>query len=166
MTSLDECFPDGIAVKTKHLKKKTHLYNCPDKNSEEINISPLFQYDTFIYYGNVDDMWYVIGYQNGFDYSCVGYITKAMFPLSKREQSITKMTLCNTPLIAEEKTWLTMDPVFSQKKYIEILAGTKMIGLGGFDANYVYVEVEINGRIIRGFVPKKHLDIYTWQETQ
>lgn len=161
MTSLDECFPDGFAIKTKHLKKKTHLYNCPDKNSKEINISPLFQQDTFIYYGNVDDKWYVIGYQNGFDYSCVGYITKSMLSLSKREQSITKMHLHNIPLIAEEETWLTMDPVFSQNQYIEISAGTKMIGLGGFDANYVYVEVELNGEIIRGFVPKKHLDIYT-----
>lgn len=41
---------------------------------------------------------------------------------------------------------------------IEIPAGTKMIGLGGLDAYYVYVEVEINGETIRGFAPKKHLD--------
>lgn len=158
MASLSEYFPDGTAIKIKHLKRKTHLYNCPDKNSKEIDTSLLFKQDTFIYYGCLDDEWYIVGYQNGLDYSCVGYITKKMLSLSKREQRITKIALYNTPLIAEENTWLTMDPFYSQNQYIEIPAGTKMIGLGGLDANYVYVEVEINGETIRGFAPKKHLD--------
>ena len=159
MTSLSECFPDGTAIKTKHLKRKTHVYNCPDKNSKEIDTSLLFQQDTFIYYGCLDDEWYIVGYQNGLDNSCVGYITKKMLSLSKREQSVSKIILYNTPLRAEENTWLTMDPFYSQNHYIEIPAGTKMIGLGGLDANYVYVEVEINGETIRGFVPQKHLGV-------
>ena len=158
MTSLSEYFPDGTAIKTKHLKRKTHLYNCPDKNSKEIDTSLLFEQDTFIYYGCLDDEWYIVGCQNGLDYSCVGYITIKMLSLSKREQRITKIVLYNTPLIAEENTWLTMDPFCSQNQYIEISAGTKMIGLGGLDANYAYVEIELNGETIRGFVPKKHLD--------
>lgn len=158
-------FPESIywgnSISIKNLDKSTRLYNCPSKQSKEMDTSDLFRQHSFLYYGSVDEKWYLIGYQNGLENACLGYISKAMFKLSKREQNATSISLLNEQLIANDNTWLTLDPYFSQIWYRQILAGTRMIGLAGFDADYVYVEIELNKELVRGFVPIQALDIYT-----
>lgn len=158
---LPESIYSGNNISIKQLNKSIHLYNCPSKNSKEMDVSQFFQQDSFIYYGNTDDKWYFIGCQNGLENACLGYISQKDFHLSKREKNITSFSFFNERLVAQTDTWITLDPYLSQKKYKEIPAGTKMIGLNGFDADYVYVEVEIDGDNVRGFVPMQNLDIYT-----
>ena len=160
LTLLPESIYSGKNISIKKLSKSTHLYNCPSKKSKEMDVSQLFQQDTFIYYGNTDDKWYFIGYQNGLENACLGYISQKDFHLSKRERNITSFSFFNEQLVAKTDTWITLDPYLSQEKYKEIPAGTKMIGLNGFDADYVYVEVEIDGDNVRGFVPMQNLDTY------
>ena len=126
MEKLPESVSWGILIETTQLKRKTLLYNCPNKDSIQLDTS-------------------------------FGYIQKSDFPLSEREQQITRFSFYNVPLVAATNTWLTDDPFLSQECYKEIPVGARMTGLDGFDANYVYVEVAIDGEVIRGFVPMQDL---------
>ena len=157
MEKLPESVSWGILIETTQLKRKTLLYNCPNKDSIQLDTSTLFLQETFSYYGNINDGWYVISYQEGVERATFGYIQKSDFPLSEREQQITRFSFYNVPLVAATNTWLTDDPFLSQECYKEIPVGARMTGLDGFDANYVYVEVAIDGEVIRGFVPMQDL---------
>lgn len=118
--------------------------------------SALFQSETFSFYGNVDG-WYFIGYQDNISHAYFGYVTAKAFPLTERELKISTCCFDSVSLMASTDTYLTDDPVFSQERYRMLPFGTRIIGLSGFSASYVYAEVTIDGETIRGFVPIRDL---------
>lgn len=137
------------------LPRSIKVYAAPN-SKEVVDTSSLFQNDTFSFYGNIDG-WYFIGYQDHMEHAYFGYITSKAFSLTKRELKISVCHFDAVPFIAGTDTFLTDDPVFSQQCYRKIPAGTQMVGLSGFDGNYVYVEVTMVEETIRGFVPMKDL---------
>lgn len=139
------------------MKKNVKVYAAPNSGIT-VDTFALFQNETFSLYGNVDG-WYFIGYQDDMKRAYFGYTTSKAFSLTKRELQISTCLFDSVALIASTDTFLTDDPVFSQEHYKKIPSGTPMVGLSGFDGCYAYVEVTIDGEIIRGFVPMKDLQI-------
>lgn len=128
---------------------------APDSKSS-VDTSALFQSETFSFYGNTDG-WYFIGYQDNISHAYFGYITSKAFPLTERELKISMCYFDSVSLIVSTDTYLTDDPIFSQECYKKLPSGTQVLGLSGFDASYIYVEVTIDGEVVRGFVPMQDL---------
>ena len=142
-------------IRTDLLPKDIKVYVAPDSISR-VDTSALFQSDTFSFYGNTDG-WYFIGYQDNLSHAYFGYITADAFLLTQRELKISTCCFDSVSLIVNTDTYLTDDPVFSQKCYKILPSGTRIIGLSGWNASYIYAEVTIDGETIRGFVPIRDL---------
>lgn len=142
-------------ISTALLPKDASVHVAPDGISR-VDTSALFQSETFSFYGNVDG-WYFIGYQDNISHAYFGYVTAKAFPLTERELKISTCCFDSVSLMASTDTYLTDDPVFSQERYRMLPFGTRIIGLSGFSASYVYAEVTIDGETIRGFVPIRDL---------
>lgn len=156
LNALPEKHFSEILLETKLLQNHVTVYNCPSDTSREVDNASLFSNETFVYYGN-DGAWCTIGYQDGIERAYLGCIAIDQLRLGKRERDITRSHFDAVALVAYRDTWLTDDPVLSQKCYLEIPCGTTLIGLSGWDAGYVYAEVTTDGETIRGFVPIQDL---------
>lgn len=142
-------------VSTNLLPKDVTVHVAPDSISR-VDTSALFQSETFSFFGNTDG-WYFIGYQDNLSHAYFGYITADTFPLTQRELKISACCFDSVSLIVSTDTCLTDDPVFSQKCYKILPSGTRILGLSGWDASYIYAEVMIDGETLRGFVPIRDL---------
>lgn len=149
-------FVSTMKLEAKELNRNLKLYNCPDTTSRAVDRSTLFTSAKFSYHGMYGD-WHFIEYQNGMEQAYFVYFQKEYFPFDKREESISKKEFMDVPLEVEVDTFLTDDPILSQTPIAVLPKGTRMIGLSGWDAYYVYVEVELMDEIVRGFVPAKDL---------
>lgn len=156
LNALPEKHFTEIILETKLLQNHVTVYNCPSDASREVDNASLFSNETFVYYGN-DGAWCRIGYQDGFEHAYLGYIDINQLKLDKREQDITRSHFDAVVFVANRDTWITDDPMLSQKWYAEIPSGTRIIGLSGWDASYIYAEVTIDGETLRGFVPIRDL---------
>lgn len=143
-------------MKTAKIKKSVIVYNRPDIASKVVDMSMLYQDDYYSYYG-MHGNWHFIRYQNGVDRAYFGYIQNKYLPFDKREQNISQENFINVPLLTAGEVFLTDDPVLSQEPFVILPSGTEIIGLSGWDAYYVYVEVVLPNETLRGFVPIKNL---------
>lgn len=143
---------------TGFLKRNVKIYAMPDVDSEQIDRGDLFLQERFFYYGNAGE-WHLIGWQEGVERMHLGYILLNGFPLTKRELSISRLHFDDVQLVTVRDTWMTNDPVLSQKRYLTIPSGTAVTGLSGWDASYIYGEVSIDGKVVRGFIPMLDLEL-------
>ncbi|MCH5287865.1 MAG: hypothetical protein J1E43_10610 [Christensenellaceae bacterium] len=95
------------------------------------------------------DGWELIEYRVGLSRSRVGYI--------QHEGEQYRMPFARVPVVADTETWLTDDPGVSQTPVMTIPAGAELTALECYNPFYVYVETELNGQAIRGFVPLRDL---------
>lgn len=149
---------EEIKCKTSELEKDVKIYMAPDENSAQVDRLALFQQEYFFYHGNIGE-WHLISYQNGIDHEYFGYIKKQDFPLTDRELDITQCHLDAVRLVTRKDTWLTNDPDLSQERYMTIPSGAAVTGLSGWDASYIYAEVNVGGESIRGFIPMLDLEL-------
>ena len=99
-------------------------------------------------YGEIDG-WEMIEYQVSLRTSRIGYIHRDSEPLVVRPPRV--------PVVTVAETYLTDDPNVSQFRQMTIPADAPLTALSCYGPFYVYVETELDGQAIRGFVPMRDL---------
>lgn len=95
--------------------------------------------------------WQMIEYKVSLRTSRVGYI--------QEEGPELNDVMHPTAVMAERETWLTDDPHVSQYHQMTIPANTTLTALDCYGCFYAYVETNLDGKVIRGFVPLRDLNL-------
>lgn len=79
----------------------------------------------------------------------IGWIDAQALPSGA---DVPSLTFDNTPQLIMEDCTLTDDPISSETEILRLAAGTQVISLADFGEHF-YIELELNGEVIWGFVP-------------
>lgn len=97
------------------------------------------------------DGWQLVEYMVDQKTSRIGYIQKEGPEINDAWHP--------TEVWARSTTYLTDDPDVSRVRQMTIPEGTPMTALDCYGSLYAYVETELDGQAIRGFVPLEHLEL-------
>lgn len=134
------------------LDESLPVYSAPSEDSwraaEGKATVSLRNTDGLITYGEIDG-WELIEYKVSLRTSRIGCILRDSEPLVAQP--------CRVPAVTVSETYLTDDPNVSQYPQMRIPADSPLTALYCFGPFYVYVETELDGQAIRGFVPMRDL---------
>lgn len=103
-----------------------------------------------------DGDWALISYEVSAQASRIGYINgKLLDGLSRR----STLSLASQPASVTQDTYLTDDPDVSQAARMQLKAGDSVTLLALYGPWYAYVDTMLDGRAVRGFVPRAHLTV-------
>ena len=102
-----------------------------------------------------DGNWALIEYAVSDRTSRFGYVKRSDLPGS----AAWTFTLpsVDVPVTVTQDTFLTDDPNVSQYRQMTLNAGSSVRLLGLYDLWYAYVEATLDGKTVRGFVPRAYL---------
>ena len=108
------------------------------------------------FYGlSQDGNWALIEYEISDRTSRFGYVKRSDLPRSVGwKYTITSIDM---PLTVAQDTFLTDDPDVSQYQQMTLSAGSGVRLLAFYDMWYAYVETRLEGKAVRGFVPRSCL---------
>ena len=108
------------------------------------------------FYGlSQDGNWALVEYEVSDRTSRFGYVKRSDLPGSVRwTYTITSIDM---PLTVTQDTFLTDDPDVSQYQQMTLKAGSGVRLLAFYDIWYAYVETTLDGKAVRGFVPRSCL---------
>ena len=102
-----------------------------------------------------DGNWALIEYAVSDRTSRFGYVRRSDLP-SSAAWAFTLPSV-DVPVTVTQDTFLTDDPNVSQYRQMTLNAGSSVRLLGLYDLWYAYVETTLDGRTVRGFVPRAYL---------
>ena len=70
------------------------------------------------------------------------------------------------PVVIKENTFLTDDPIVSQREVSTITKGTTVVLLGEYNPYYAYVQTTIEGKEARGFIPMSAIGVPDDKESE
>ena len=107
------------------------------------------------FYGLTQDgNWALIEYAVSDRTSRFGYVRRSDLPSSVAWATIPSV---DVPVTIRQDTFLTDDPNVSQYRQMTLNAGSSVRLLGLYDLWYAYVETTLDGKTVRGFVPRAYL---------
>ena len=102
-----------------------------------------------------DGNWALIEYAVSDRTSRFGYVKRSDLP-SSVAWTFTIPSV-DVPVTVTQDTFLTDDPNVSQYRQMTLNAGSSVRLLGLYDLWYAYVEATLDGKTVRGFVPRSYL---------
>ena len=134
------------------------VYSAPSKGSvrfaqgkASVNLR-----DPVRFYGLTQDgNWALIEYAVSDRTSRFGYVKRSDLP-SNAAWTFTLPSV-DVPVTVTQDTFLTDDPNVSQYRQMTLNAGSSVRLLGLYDLWYAYVETTLDGKTVRGFVPRAYL---------
>ena len=112
--------------------------------------------DPVRFYGLTQDgNWALIEYAVSDRTSRFGYVKRSDLP-SNAAWTFTLPSV-DVPVTVTQDTFLTDDPNVSQYRQMTLNAGSSVRLLGLYDLWYAYVETTLDGKTVRGFVPRAYL---------
>ena len=102
-----------------------------------------------------DGNWALIEYAVSDRTSRFGYVKRSDLP-SSVAWTFTIPSV-DVPVTVTQDTFLTDDPNVSQYRQMTLNAGSSVRLLGLYDLWYAYVEATLDGKTVRGFVPRAYL---------
>ena len=102
-----------------------------------------------------DGNWALIEYAVSDRTSRFGYVRRSDLPSSAAWAF--SLPSVDVPVTVTQDTFLTDDPNVSQYRQMTLNAGSSVRLLGLYDLWYAYVETTLDGRTVRGFVPRAYL---------
>lgn len=143
-------YPQVVSGQTSG-KKSYAVYSAPDTSSYraakgKASVSTGDDYNLYLTVGD----WSLIEYRVSLRTSRFGWAQ-----LGNHGDETTE-DLVRVPMLTAYDTYLTDDPNVSEYHQAELPAGTKLTALSHPDGwAYIYVEVTVDGKITRGFVPQR-----------
>mgnify|MGYP000022382804 CR=1 FL=1 len=101
-----------------------------------------------------DESWMLVEYEVSDRTSRFGYVKRSELPCSMAQTQTMIFSSIDMPVTITKDTYLTDDPNVSQYRQMTLKAGGSVRLLALYGAWYAYVETTLEGKTVRGFVPR------------
>ena len=152
--------PSGESISLPAAKELAPVYSAPDADSLRFanGKASADLCSHFRLLGCTQDgAWALIAYEISAQASRIGYVSCAALPDMPSQGG--SLALASVPAFAGQDTCLTDDPDVSQAARMQLKSGDQVTLLALYNAWYAYVETVLDGKTVRGFVPRTHLTV-------
>ena len=101
-----------------------------------------------------DESWMLVEYEVSDRTSRFGYVKRSELPCSMAQTQTMIFSSIDMPVTITKDTYLTDDPNVSQYRQMTLKAGGSVRLLALYGPWYAYVETTLEGKNVRGFVPR------------
>lgn len=145
-----EGFLTTAPVEAKNKKALLPVYTAPSTSAYRAGEgkAAMSIKDEFWTLGKENTSWALVAYQISNRAARVGYVKSPAVV-----QEAYDMTLSNRPVSSLSDTFITDDPILSQRILASVAPGSPLYLLGSYGPFYAYVQTQFEGKTIRGFVP-------------